>query len=48
MSRHWSYFAAAALLAAMLLFTHGAPPAAIAFGIAGAALWMWHRKSHLS
>jgi predicted membrane metal-binding protein len=46
----WRYFLGAVVLAAYLLITHGAPPAAVAAGIAGAALFMWRqdRASRLS
>jgi hypothetical protein len=34
MTKKWSFFAAAALMAAYALITHGAPPIAVALGIA--------------
>jgi len=44
MNKKWGYFAGAAILAAYLLVTHGAPPMAVAAGIAGSAMFM-RRKS---
>ena len=45
MKRKWSFFVGAALLAGYFLLTAGAPPVAIAAGIAGAAMFML-RPSH--
>jgi hypothetical protein len=44
----WTFFAGSAILAAYLLLAYGAPPAAVAAGIGGAALWtlFQRRKSH--
>jgi hypothetical protein len=46
----WRYFIGAVILAAYLLITRGAPPAAVGAGIAGAALFVWlqGRASRLS
>lgn len=44
MNRKWSYFVGASIVAAYLLVTHGAPPMAVAAGIAGVALYL-RRKS---
>lgn len=46
MSKHWGYFLAAAVMGGFILVTHGAPPLAVAIGIAGAALFA-SRKSHV-
>ncbi len=40
----WSFFAAAALMAAFALLTHGAPRAAVCLGVSGAALWNVFRR----
>ncbi|HTM51582.1 MAG TPA: hypothetical protein VL285_22960 [Bryobacteraceae bacterium] len=44
----WTFFAGSAALAGYLLLASGAPPAAVAAGIIGAALWtlLQRRKSH--
>ena len=44
MSKKWAYFIGAAVLAAYLLVSNGAPPVAVAAGIAGSAIFM-RRKS---
>jgi hypothetical protein len=44
----WRYFVGAVILAALMLLTNGAPPMAVAAGIAGAAMFMWRRGSRLS
>jgi hypothetical protein len=41
---NWRYFLGAVILAAYFLITYGAPPAAVAAGIAGAAMFMWRRR----
>ena len=46
----WTFFGCAAILAGYLLLAYGAPPAAVAAGIVGAALWTLaqrRRNSHL-
>ena len=48
MNFNWRYFLAAVLIVGLLLLRMGAPPVAIALGIAGAALLMWRRISHSS
>jgi hypothetical protein len=48
MKWRWRYFAGAVLLTALLLLTNGAPPVAVAAGIAGTAIFMWRRGSRLS
>jgi hypothetical protein len=40
MTRKWSYFMGASILAAYFLLTNGAPLLAVAAGIAGAALFL--------
>jgi hypothetical protein len=40
MNRKWRYFVGAAALAAYFLIAQGAPPIAVAAGIAGAAMFM--------
>ena len=45
MSKKWSFFAAAAVLASFALITHGAPPLAVAVGI-GFGAFMTSRASH--
>lgn len=44
----WRYFIGAAILAAYLLISNGAPPLAVAAGLAGMALFMRRRASRLS
>lgn len=46
----WRYFFGAVVIAAYFLIRFGAPPLAVAAGIAGAATFMWrrHRSSRLS
>jgi hypothetical protein len=39
----WRYFIGAVMVAGYLLISHGAPPAAVAVGAAGAALLAWRR-----
>jgi len=46
MTKKWSFFAAAAVMAAFALLTHGAPPVAVAIGIAFGA-FMTSRAKHL-
>jgi hypothetical protein len=43
MTLRWRYFIGSAMVAGYLLISHGAPPAAVAVGAAGAALFMWYR-----
>jgi hypothetical protein len=45
MTRQWSYFLGAVVLAGYVLISHGAPPAAVAAGAAGAAILLWRRSS---
>jgi hypothetical protein len=44
MNLRWSYFAAAAFFAAYFLINRGAPPVAVAAGLAGAGFFMWRRN----
>lgn len=50
MTRQWSYFLGAVVVAGYLLISHGAPPGAVAAGAAGAAVLFWRRNraSHSS
>lgn len=41
MKKKWSYFIGAALLAAYVLISGGAPPLAVAAGIGGSTLFLW-------
>jgi hypothetical protein len=42
----WRYFIGSVIMAAYFLIAYGAPPAAVAAGIAGAAMFMWrHHRS---
>jgi hypothetical protein len=43
MTRQWSYFIGAVVVTGYLLISHGAPPAAVAAGAAGAAILFWRR-----
>jgi hypothetical protein len=45
MTRQWSYFLGAVVVTGYLLLSHGAPPAAVAAGAAGAAILFWRRGS---
>ncbi len=46
MNKKWAYFAGAAILAAYFLLWSGAPPVAVAAGLACAALLTrWDRRS---
>jgi len=45
MTRQWSYFIGAVVVTGYLLLSHGAPPAAVAAGAAGAAILFWRRGS---
>jgi hypothetical protein len=45
MTRPWSYFIGAVVVTGYLLISHGAPPAAVAAGAAGAAILFWRRGS---
>jgi hypothetical protein len=40
MNKKWSYFTGAAILAAYILLSHGAPLLAVVAGIAGSALFV--------
>lgn len=44
MKRQWAYFLGAAALAAYFLLSAGAPPLAVAAGIAGVAMFMRHKS----
>jgi hypothetical protein len=44
MTRQWSYFLGAVVLAGYVLISHGAPLVAVAAGAAGAALLFWRRS----
>lgn len=46
MTKKWSFFAAASVMAAYALITHGAPPLAVAIGIAFGA-FLTRRNIHL-
>jgi len=46
MTKKWSFFAAASVMAAFALITHGAPPLAVVIGVAFGA-FMTHRATHL-
>jgi len=46
MTKKWSFFAAAAVMAAFALITHGAPPVAVVIGIALGA-FLTRRATHL-
>ena len=46
MTKKWSFFAAASVMAAFALITHGAPPLAVAVGIAFGA-FLTSRATHL-
>jgi hypothetical protein len=39
----WRYFIGSVLLTAFFLISYGAPPAAVAAGVVGVAMFMWRR-----
>jgi Flp pilus assembly protein TadB len=44
MTRQWSYFLGAVVLAGYVLISHGAPLVAVTAGATGAALLFWRRS----
>ena len=46
MNKNWKYFVTASIVAGFALVKNGAPPIAVAVGIAGAAVFLWRRSQH--